>query len=216
MKLPLSTPKTTPGEYHYSSAEAAHTSGYLWKPILAHCARAGAKRVLDLGCGNGALCSELVKAGYSAVGCDPSGEGIRVATESVPGASFKQLGVDDDPSALGERDFDVVVSAEVVEHLAMPRNLPRFASEVLRPGGLLIVSTPYHGYLKNLVLSLTNKWDDHLSPFWDGGHIKFWSRKTLTKLVEEEGFRVTQFIGAGRLPFLWMSMILVAEKRQGA
>ncbi|HEY5552108.1 MAG TPA: hypothetical protein VIK52_09475 [Opitutaceae bacterium] len=70
--------------------------------------------------------------------------------------------------------------------------------------------------MKNLVLSLTDRWDDHLSPFWDGGHIKFWSRKTLTRLLEEEGFRVTGFIGAGRVPCLWMSMIMVAVKPSGA
>ncbi|HUG10948.1 MAG TPA: class I SAM-dependent methyltransferase [Opitutaceae bacterium] len=211
----MNTSNATPGEYHYGSADAAHTSDYLWKPILAACAQFGAKRVLDLGCGNGAFCRELAHAGFSAVGCDPSGEGIRIASESVPGATFKQLGVDDDPTLLGERGFDIVVSTEVVEHLAMPRHLPQFAKQVLRPGGLLIVSTPYHGYLKNLMLSLTDKWDDHLSPFWDGGHIKLWSRATLTRLLEEEGFRVTKFIGAGRFPWLWMSMILVAEKPSG-
>jgi 2-polyprenyl-6-hydroxyphenyl methylase/3-demethylubiquinone-9 3-methyltransferase len=211
----VSNPDATSGEYHYGSADAAHTSDYLWKPIIAQCAKAGAKRVLDVGCGNGAFCRELANAGFGAVGCDPSGEGIRIAAESLPQAKFRQLGVDDDPAILGERDFDVVVSTEVVEHLTMPRHLPQFAKQVLRPGGLLIVSTPYHGYLKNLVLSLTNKWDDHLSPFWDGGHIKLWSRKTLSKLLEDEGFRVTKFIGAGRFPWLWMSMILVAEKRPG-
>jgi hypothetical protein len=65
-----------------------------------------------------------------------------------------------------------------------------------------IISTPYHGYLKNLVLALGNKWDSHLTPLWDGGHIKLWSRKTLSQLLSEAGFHVVRFIGAGRLPFL--------------
>src|SRR5262249_37524354 len=80
--------------------------------------------------------------------------------------------------------------------------------------GHLIISTPYHGYLKNLFLALTNSWDAHLSPFWDGGHIKFWSYKTLSRLLNESGFRIVRFIGAGRLPFLWKSMIVVAQKRE--
>src|SRR5205823_87599 len=83
------------------------------------------------------------------------------------------------------------------EHLVRPRNLPRFAKQLLRPGGHLIISTPYHGYLKNLLLALTDKWDAHLNPFWDGGHIKFWSRKTLSQLLNEAGFRVVRFIGGG-------------------
>jgi 2-polyprenyl-3-methyl-5-hydroxy-6-metoxy-1,4-benzoquinol methylase len=100
----------------------------------------------------------------------------------------------------------------VIEHLVRPRNVPRFAKQLLRPGGHLIISTPYHGYLKNLLLALANKWDAHLNPFWDGGHIKFWSRKTLSPLLNEAGFRVVRFIGAGRIPFLWKSMIIIAQK----
>ena len=198
-------------QYHYGSADPPHTSAYLWQPILACCKQFGARRVLDLGCGNGAFCSALVQAGFETVGCDPSSEGIRLAAQAVPAATFKQIGVDDDPSPLG-KEFDVVISTEVVEHLVIPQRLPHFAFAVLRPGGLFILSTPYHGYLKNLLISLCDKWDTHLTPFWDGGHIKFWSRRTLTRLVELVGFRVVDFIGTGRIPFLWKSMILVAEK----
>ena len=85
-----------------------------------------------------------------------------------------------DPSAVGADSFDVAIATEVIEHLVRPHNLPGFAKQLLRPGGPLIISTPYHGYLKNLVLALSNKWDSHLTPLWDGGHIKMWSRKTLS------------------------------------
>jgi len=44
-----------------------------------------------------------------------------------------------------------------------------------------------------------------------GGHIKFWSRATLTALLAEEGFTVAHFEGAGRLPYLWKSMVVVAH-----
>lgn len=74
-----------------------------------------------------------------------------------------------------------------------------------------MISTPYHGYLKNLALSAFNKWDKHHTPLWHGGHIKFWSRRTLTSLIEANGFRVTEFHGVGRAPWLWKSMILVAR-----
>lgn len=48
----------------------------------------------------------------------------------------------------------------------------------LNDKGDIIISTPYHGYLKNLTLSLLNKWDSHMSPLWHRGHIKLWSKKT--------------------------------------
>lgn len=78
-------------------------------------------------------------------------------------------------------------------------------------GGEIIISTPYHGYLKNLVISLLNGWDKHFTALWDGGHIKFWSRKTLTQLLEEFGFEIVAFKGSGRLPYLWKSMFIKAQ-----
>jgi 2-polyprenyl-3-methyl-5-hydroxy-6-metoxy-1,4-benzoquinol methylase len=202
-------------KYHYDSAEAPHTEAYLWPHIITLCAQLNARRIVDIGCGNGALCRELASRGYEVVGCEPSADGVRFAQSSAPELVFHQLGVDDEPSAIGNESFDVAIATEVIEHLVRPRNLPRFAKQLLRPGGHLIVSTPYHGYLKNLVLALTNKWDAHFTPLWDGGHIKLWSRKTLSQLLNEVGFRVVRFIGAGRLPFLWKSMIVVAQKPQG-
>jgi hypothetical protein len=65
--------------------------------------------------------------------------------------------VDYDPSAVGADSFDV--ATEVIEHLVRPHNLPGFAKQLLRPGGHLIISTPYHGYLKNSFIALSNKWD---------------------------------------------------------
>ena len=197
---------------HHRSAQASHTEAYLWRHVINLCAELRVRRVVDIGCGNGALCHELARRGCEVVGCEPNSESLRSAQRAAPGLVFHELGVDDDPSPVGNESFDVAIATEVIEHLARPRNLPRFAGQLLRPGGHLIISTPYHGYLKNLILALTNRWDAHLNPFWDGGHIKFWSRKTLSQLLNESGFRIVRFIGAGRLPFLWKSMIVVAQK----
>jgi 2-polyprenyl-3-methyl-5-hydroxy-6-metoxy-1,4-benzoquinol methylase len=196
---------------YFATADAPHTDNYLREPIVAFCRRLGARRILDLGCGNGALCAVLAKEGFEVVGCDPSEYCLGLARRAHPGLDFRSCGVEDDPASLGS-DFDVVISTEVVEHLGLPRLLPRFARAVLRPGGHLIVSTPYHGYLKNLAISLLGKWDNHFTALWDGGHIKFWSRTTLTWLLEGEGFAVIDFVGTGRLLYFWKSMILVARK----
>ena len=57
-------------------------------------------------------------------------------------------------------------------------------------------------------MALTGKMDTHFTVLWDGGHIKFWSVKTLTKLLEEFGFEMVVFKGSGRLPYLWKSMFI--------
>ena len=61
------------------------------------------------------------------------------------------------------------------------------------------------------MLALTGHMDVHFTALWDGGHVKFFSRSTLEKLLVERGFLIERFEGAGRLPYLWKSMVIVAR-----
>ena len=108
--------------------------------------------------------------------------------------------------------FDLAISTEVIEHLYAPTQLLTYANSVLVPKGKLIITTPYHGYIKNIALALAGKWDAHHTTLWEGGHIKFWSRNTLTDLLAQNGYSITEFCGVGRLPYLWKSMIVVAQR----
>ncbi|HXF07850.1 MAG TPA: class I SAM-dependent methyltransferase [Candidatus Acidoferrales bacterium] len=200
-------------DYGWSEA-APHSCGYIAPKIKTLVDSHTPRSVLDLGCGNGELLKILAAPGRTLVGVEYDRGGAEIARRNNPGVRVFNLGVQDDPApvlAIQPDKFDVVVSTEVIEHLYSPALLPRFAARVLKRGGVLIVSTPYHGYLKNLALSVADKWDDHHTPFWDGGHIKFWSRRTLSELLRREGFEVLAFHGVGRLPYLWKSMILVAR-----
>jgi len=197
----------------YGPERADDTALYLWPPVLRRLASLPpASRVLDAGCGNGFFAKQLQQKGFDVAGMDLEESGIYHARRSFPDIRFELASVYDDVSALLGQPFDAVVSLEVIEHLYDPRAFVSRVKECLRPGGLFILSTPYHGYLKNVLVALSGKFDAHVSPLWNGGHIKFWSRRTLTSLLEEKGFRVESFIGAGRLPYLWKSMILVASR----
>ncbi len=142
------------------------------------------------------------------MGVDGDEGGVSVARGMFPSIRFDVSLFSDTPPGT----FDMVCSTEVVEHLYAPHELARYCFDSLNPGGKLVISTPYHGYLKNLVLSLAGKWDSHFTAHWHGGHIKFWSRKTLSKLLADAGFEVARFRGTGRFPFLWKSMVLVAHR----
>ena len=206
--------ETTVPEFGFTTDLPLHTVAYLREGLLALLPpfRPGA-RLLDIGSGNGYWAGQFVKAGYDVVGIDPSAEGIAIARRSHPKARFEQTTVSDDLlQRIGGEPFDVITSIEVVEHLYDPRSWARGAFSALRPGGRLICTTPYHGYFKNMALSVFNKWDRHLGPLWDGGHIKFWSRDTLGQLLGEAGFTNVQFRGAGRFPLVWMSMIMSGDR----
>ncbi len=197
-------------DYGWTTPHGPESCGYITPEVLALLKGLRVRRVLDLGAGNGALSS----AGYEVAGVEYDQKGVEVARKSHPGIPFYNYGVQEDPSSLlaQEKRFDAVVSTEVIEHLFSPHMLPIFAHGCLNDGGHLVISTPYHGYLKNLALSIFGKWDTHHTPLWHGGHIKFWSRATLSHLLAENGFRVVGFSGVGRVPYLWKSMIVVAEK----
>jgi 2-polyprenyl-3-methyl-5-hydroxy-6-metoxy-1,4-benzoquinol methylase len=198
-------------DYGFTTAAITHNFKYMLQPLLSLLNKNNNRCILDLGCGNGYLVNYLVSLGYNAYGTDASERGIEIARQQNPERFFLQdLSTGKLPAELQQQKFDTIISTEVIEHLYDPESFLRFCKQALEPNGELIISTPYHGYLKNLTLSLFNKWDTHLNPMWLGGHIKVWSPNSLSKALSHTGFSVTQFKGCGRVPYLWKSMILKA------
>jgi 2-polyprenyl-3-methyl-5-hydroxy-6-metoxy-1,4-benzoquinol methylase len=204
-------------EYGFADAKPEHTVAYLQAVIESLLPeQSSGRRLLDVGCGNGYLAGQMIERGWNVVGVDLSEQGISTARREYPKGRFELVAADDNIlNALGESPFDVVTSTEVVEHLYAPRKFVTGCMSALRNGGRFICSTPYHGYLKNLLIAATNGLDVHANPLWDGGHIKLWSRRTLGALLAEAGFVNIQFRGAGRLPFLWKSMVMAGDKIMG-
>jgi SAM-dependent methyltransferase len=174
------------------------------------------QKICDLGCGNGHLPSRLGHAGYDVVGVDGSARLLSIANAHYRServafhhARFGSGAADE---LLPRGPFDLAVSLDVVEHLYRPASLIETAEAVLRPGGTLIVCTPYHGYLKNLAIAALNRWDDHHGTHFDGGHIKFFSVATLTALLRP-AFDVDHFEFYGRVPGFRKNMICIARKR---
>lgn len=180
--------------------------------------QSGVQSVCDLGCGPGYLAAKIGQRGHRVVGLDASAPYLEVARHhySSENVTFRRavFGVDAGRPAEDEGPFDLVVSSDVIEHLYGPADLVETAVRLLRPGGVLIVGTPYHGYWKNLALALLGRWDEHHGVHWEGGHIKFFSVRTLTHLVTRSGFTDVRFHYYGRAPWLWKNMVCVARKAE--
>lgn len=169
----------------------------------------GVRSICDLGCGNGHITGRLAKLGYQVTGVDASASGIQIARRAYPQVEFVKALIDRELS-LGQ--FDLVVSSDVIEHMYRPSDLLDAARALLKPGGQILLGTPYHGYLKNLVLAATGRMDAHFSALHDGGHIKFFSVKTLSMLMKAHGLEDLNFTFYGRAPRLWKNMICHARK----
>lgn len=200
-------------EFVWNEGGLTHAHRYLQPVITKWLRQSDAKAVLDLGCGNGALTNELARQGFTMTGLDASESGISIARKNYPGVEFARAEMDTPlPDNLRGR-FDAVIAVEVVEHLLLPRSLLERAKEALRKDGAFIVTTPYHGFLKNLALAVTNKFDTHWHPLRDYGHVKFFSRETLSQLFSEQDLKVERFARVGRIPALAKSMILQGSAR---
>lgn len=199
-------------EFIWDAGGHSEAHRFLADPIVRLLRASKARTVLDLGCGNGALSGYIGAKGFGVTGCDFSRSGIDLAREQFPKISFFQHDVSQALPSEHRGKYDAVISTEVIEHLLLPRNLMTNAVWALKPGGIFILTTPYHGYWKNLALALTNKFDDHWHPLRDFGHIKFFSRHTITALFVEHGFQRIHFETAGRLPIFACSMIVSGIK----
>ncbi len=197
--------------YRYRSADHGHAHAYLLPAIRDELRKSKVCRLFDLGCGNGSVGATLHKEGWQVTGVDPSTEGIAQARLAYPQCRFEQGSCYDDLAAR-YGCFPFVLSLEVIEHVYAPRDFARTVFDLLETGGTAIISTPYHGYLKNLALAAAGRMDRHFTTLWDHGHIKFWSIPTLTALLSDAGFEDIRFHRVGRIPALAKSMIAVAKK----
>ncbi len=199
------------GSYRYKSSAVGHTHAYL-QPHLDKLLRSiGPERVFELGCGNGNIAASMRSLGCDVTAIDLSETGIATARSSFPGIRFEVASAYDDlAAAFGT--FPMVVCLDVIEHLYFPKTCAARIFEMLEPGGRAVISTPYHGYLKNIALAVTGKMDAHFTALWDGGHIKFFSASTLRKLLAEQGFVDIRISRIGRIPTLAKSMVAVAQR----
>lgn len=147
-------------------------------------------RVLELGCGAGQFIRAIknLRPQLECYGSDISYSAIQLAKQSMDGVNYSFHKADKLP--FQDEFFDAVIVLDVLEHVSEPQALLRQIGSILKPGGVLFTFVPCEGdglsiwnLLRRLGFGkeLTKKY---------AGHIQYFSRKNLQKLIGETGFKV--------------------------
>lgn len=184
---------------------------HVTRPIIQQLVKAEAHHVLDLGCGTGWFTAALDRCGFAVTGGDQNEASLRLAEQHYPHLSFHRVDLMEplDENLVGR--FDAVVAVNVIDHLPRPRKLVAAALAALKPGGLLVITSNFHGYSKNLALALAGRFDSRWDPRLDHGQVKFFSRATLTSLLSEFELREMHIETAGRIPMFARTMLVSAR-----
>jgi 2-polyprenyl-3-methyl-5-hydroxy-6-metoxy-1,4-benzoquinol methylase len=138
-------------------------------------------RLLDVGCATGEFLSAAQARHWQVYGVEPSPIGAALA-ERVPGATIHTGTLDTAPWP--DAYFDAVALFEVIEHLQSPRAYIEKIARLVRPGGMLVLTTPN---IRSLAYFLVGRrWD----PVGPNDHLYLFSPKTLQRLLDSCGLTI--------------------------
>jgi 2-polyprenyl-6-hydroxyphenyl methylase/3-demethylubiquinone-9 3-methyltransferase len=171
-------------------------------------------RILEVGCGDASFTKSLAEYSSDVTGIDISAHQIQQNARACPEITFIQHDVSE-RFPFEDGAFDVIWCSEVLEHLFDPGFALREMHRTMARGGLLLVTVPYHGLFKNVLIALF-KWDEHFVP--NHPHIRFFTKKTLSRLAAAAGFKEIKMRTCGmsrplRDLFIATNILLKARKK---
>jgi 2-polyprenyl-3-methyl-5-hydroxy-6-metoxy-1,4-benzoquinol methylase len=173
--------------YHQRVDPFATNNSHSFAVELVGCNR----RVLELGAASGHVTEALVDRGcrVTAVELEPdAASGLSELAETVI------VGDLNDPELLAglEAEFDVVLAGDVLEHLLRPDDVLRTAARLLKPGGHAVVSLPHVGHADVRLALMQGSWDYNAWGLLDDTHTRFFTLKSIRRLVKEAGLVITE------------------------
>lgn len=163
--------------------------------------------VLDVGAGEGALSERLSDAGFKVTALD-----INETDFKSKKAKFCQLNFNDENelnnfSIRFSEKFDAVIGVEVIEHIENPWKYVDFMKRLIKPGGILLITTPnITSWLSRMIFLFEGRFHQFSDGDLSYGHIAPITNWELQVILKNSGFEKIDILPAGTLPFLWIVM----------
>ena len=152
---------------------------------------ADARTILDVGCGEGGFGS-AVKTKFPGVeiwGIEPDMQSAEKAENSLDGVINAPFGNELD--LLQGKKFDCIVFNDVLEHLPNPEIALQHSKKYLNPSGIILASIPnilYYPVIREVLVTQDWRYQDHGT--LDNTHLRFYTRKSIVRLFQENGYEV--------------------------
>jgi glycosyltransferase involved in cell wall biosynthesis len=146
------------------------------------------RRILDVGCSSGLLAAHMRARGHHVTGVDYLEiPGVRDNTDV-----FYQTDLNQGLPPELEDAYDIVVAGDIIEHLMRPGDALREFKRVLRPGGQVLLSVPNFGHWYPRFRVATGLFGYDRRGILDDTHLRFFTRRTLRRLVQRCGFDILE------------------------
>ncbi len=156
-----------------------------------------AKKILEIGCGKGHFCGQLIGKDIEVWGIEPDKDSAEIAEKKL----YKVLNnkLDDAVRLLPDNYFDVIILNDVIEHLLFPWDDLKTLRSKLSNNGVITASIPNVRYIKNLFHVLINKnWEYSESGILDSTHFRFFTKKSIVSLFSKCGYSIEKIKGINK------------------
>lgn len=157
-------------------------------------------KILDVGCGYGQNGEAMIKRGNIVFGIDILPAVIQKAKTRLTYAAVADFSRPEDiPDEIKREKFDMVILSDVLEHVYDPMGLIRNAIPMMKENAVLLVSVPNTANWLNRIKLFFGQWDYDVSGVMDRTHIRFFTLKSIKRLIETAGFDI---INVSATPYL--------------
>jgi 2-polyprenyl-3-methyl-5-hydroxy-6-metoxy-1,4-benzoquinol methylase len=176
-------------QYNYFDADRSEMLKYI--PL-------SAKTILDIGCANGVFATLVKKQlGITAWGIELNAEAAKIASQTLDYVISKD--VFDALECLPKEHFDCIVFNDVLEHLIDPYTLLKLVKKLLTSNGVIVASIPNIRHAPILFdLVVNQNWNYTDWGVLDRTHLRFFTKKSIRKMFEEEGYTILKIDGINR------------------